>query len=111
MCMCGGIIEAGLIAAAVGYIGKKIHKCSCKCHQPKECEHCHNIKKYNMEGLQLGWSEPKKSFEKEKSHNRYSFIQKLFVILAIIGFVAVGVGFAIEHFEHEHTINCEHKGN
>ena len=31
--MCGGIIEAGLIAALVGYVGKRLHKCNCNSHQ------------------------------------------------------------------------------
>ena len=40
--MCGGIIEVGAIAALVGYIGKRIHKCKCDCHEEHihKCKHC-----------------------------------------------------------------------
>jgi hypothetical protein len=95
--MCGGIIEAGLIAAAVGFIGKKIHKCKCKCHDEQEnCKHCADDIKNKIKN------------HEHKKH--YSFLQKVFIILSILGIlgVGIGVGISLKHFTHEHTINCKH---
>ena len=33
MCVCGGIIEAGIICGIIGCIGKIMNKCKCKCHE------------------------------------------------------------------------------
>lgn len=93
--MCGGILEAGLIAAAVGFIGKKIHKCKCKCHDDEHKE----LKE--------------KIIQKDHNSKKYNIIQKVFIVLSIIGVFTAGVGTGViinNHLTHkQHIENCSHK--
>lgn len=97
MCMCGGIIEVGLIAAAVGYIGKKLHKCKCECHEPHlehHCKHCDG----NVENV---------------IHNRkskYKIIQYILLGIMLIGFSFIGYGVYKSLNKHHHCEehHCNH---
>ena len=104
--MCGGILEAGLIAAAVGFIGKKIHKCKCKCHddEHKDCHNCHDDEHKKLK---------EKIIQKDHNSKKYNIIQKVFIVLSILGVFATGVGTGViisNHLAHEqHIENCSHK--
>lgn len=93
-----------MIAAAVGFIGKKIHKCKCKCHddEHKDCHNCHSNEHNELK---------EKIVQKDHNSKKYNILQKVFIILFIVGIFTAGVGAGIiisNHFIHEHTINCKH---
>lgn len=92
MCVCGGIIEAGLICAAVGVVSKAIHHCKCKCHEQHECEHCHNENHVELD-----------KSEKDKRNIKYKKIQNYLIGFIIGGLILIGGALIYEHcFEHHH---------
>ena len=89
MCMCGGIIEVGLIAAIVGYVGKRLHKCECKCHEDvHSCKHCEN--------------------ESIKEKRKYKIVQYILGAILFVGIALCIIGAYKEHCIHEHSEHCIH---
>ena len=119
MCMCGGIIEVGAIAALVGYIGKRIHKCKCDCHEEHihKCKHCSDhIEEKVCSVKECGnWTVTEymtyntKRFNKKKLF--YKIIQYILgaVLIMGIGMLAYGVYDMYNEHHHEHTEHCNHK--
>ena len=95
MCMCGGILEVGLACAIVGYVGKKLHKCKCECHEEVEhtCKHCDNHKK----GKTVKIEKPKKNY--------YKIIQYVLTLIIAVGMCMLAYGVVkncfMEHKEHK----------
>lgn len=120
MCMCGGIIEAGIITALIGYIGKKIHKCKCDCHEKHlhKCKHCSDDKVKKEVGKKTigNWIITEymayniHRFNKKKMF--YKFVQYFLGILILGGLIFSAIGICKIINEHKHhncmEINCEH---
>ena len=111
MCMCGGIIEIGLITALVGYVGKKMHKCKCTCHEEHvdECKHCsHHIHEDKDPHVKL-ITECQKENDKilNKKKKIYQIIQYAFLTLGIIGVCVLAYG-VYDHYKTHHD-HCEHE--
>lgn len=121
MCMCGGIIEAGIIAALVGYIGKRIHKCKCDCHEEHlhKCKHCsdHDAKEKAVVIQECGsftkteyMKYNVKRFNKRKIF--YKAIQYIFGVLIFGGLIFASVGIYKTLNKHKHhdctEIHCSH---
>lgn len=119
MCMCGGFLEVGAIAALIGYIGKRMHKCKCDCHEEHlhQCKHCSDhkevekcvVKDMGSWKLTEYMSYNIKRFNSKKL--KYKIIQCILgaVVLVGIGMLAFGIyGMCKEH-HHEHTEHCVHK--
>lgn len=100
MCMCGGIIEAGLIAALIGYIGKKIQKCKCQCHDEhiEKCKHCTDKQKTNKDCQNCQNHTKEHKCHNHKKHNIVQYILTTILIIGI-GFVFYGVHKMISHHE------------
>lgn len=120
MCMCGGIIEVGVITALVGYIGKRLHKCKCDCHEEHihKCGHCSDhVAKEKAVVVQECGSFTKTEYMKYnvKRFNKrkifYKAIQYILGIVIILGMCVLGYGVydVYKNHHHEHTEHCVHK--
>ena len=119
MCMCGGIIEIGAIAALVGYIGKRIHKCKCDCHEEHihKCKHCsvHSEKQIcvvkNLGKMKIGEYMVYDINRNKRKQLFYKIIQYVLgaVLIIGIGMLAYGVYDMYNEHHHEHTEHCNHK--
>lgn len=113
--MCGGIIEVGIIAAVVGYIGKRMHKCKCKCHNDSvdTCKHCSdqpNNKEHNCGGFVNIDSvfQKEKNVKFKKKTLTYKIIQYILGIIVLGGIIMTCIGVHKNMCKHEHTENCKH---
>ena len=116
MCMCGGIIEVGIITALVGYIGKRLHKCKCDCHEEHlhKCKHCseQNVLKNkvvkNLEKMKIGEYMIYDINRNKRKQLFYKIIQSILGLIALvgIGFACVGIYNAI-HSHHHHDCQLE----
>lgn len=115
MCMCGGIIEAGLIAALVGYIGKKLHKCKCDCHESHEhkCKHCSDhVEKQICVVKSLGKMKIGEYMVYDINRNKrkqlfYKIIQFVLSAILIFGICLLGYGVFKTYKHHEHKIEMQ----
>lgn len=115
MCMCGGIIEAGLIVALVGYIGKKLHKCKCDCHESHEhkCKHCSDhaekkvyyVKKLGECKVTEHMVYNTKRFNKKKFV--YKTIQFILSAILIFGICLLGYGVFKTYKHHEYKTEMQ----
>lgn len=126
MCMCGGIIEAGLIAALVGYVGKRLHKCNCNCHNKNnvdKCKHCSDICKddgCSCHTHRCGFVlkpfafERRMQYEKEmrkhlhKKTLAYKIVQIILGIILTVGLGMVAYGLYKEYSHHHHNYHHVH---
>lgn len=102
MCICGGILEVGIISGVTGLIIKRIKKCSCKCHaKVDECSHCHNE------------CETCHSIEEKHHHHKsveglihkikHNWLTIIATILLLVSFCSLGY-FAYHNY---HLAHCE----
>lgn len=111
MCVCGGIIEIGAISALVGFIGKRLHNCKCKCHEPikEECSHCHNHNFDCEDEITKPNVYPQAIIDKK--HKKYKIIQYILGGIMFAGLLMTVYGLC-KHFsqvEHKHTEYCVHR--
>lgn len=103
MCMCGGILEVGLVCAIVGYVGKKLHKCKCDCHEEIEhtCKHCSTSNKFDKNERPSIRLNPK---EQKMKKSKYKIVQWILTIIIVIGMCMMGYVVIKNHFlEHNHN--------
>lgn len=115
MCFCGGIIELGIVTALVGYIGRRIHKCKCHCHdeQIHKCRHCSDVKSHdNGVDIVFEYSSEYRKAKKAKLKKRtlvYKIIQYVLGALLLIGVGATLIGVHRMYLnKHQHSIKCNH---
>ena len=101
MCLCGGVLEVGVICGVVGLVIKKIKNCRCHCHSVKdECEHCDNSCHTCNE-----IDEKHHHSIKEIAHkSKHNWLTILATILILFSFVTIG--YTVYKY-HKH-FNCEH---
>lgn len=121
MCMCGGIIEVGIITALVGYIGKRIHKCKCDCHEEHihKCKHCsvHSEKQIcvvknlkNLKKMKIGECMIYDINRNKRKQLFYKIIQYILGSLIFGGLIFASVGiYKMLNKHHDCTeIHCSH---
>lgn len=93
MCVCGGIIEVGIICGIIGCVGKLLNKCNCNCHKQNDCVHCNDEHEENS----------------VKKLKKYKIIQILFHFLIFISISCLVVYVIVKHFSnHDKKCNIEH---
>lgn len=93
MCVCGGIIEVGIICGLIGCIGKVVHKCNCKCHEQIECSHC------------------EKHEHSDKKRKTYNVIQTIFKFVIFASVCTLLIGSIIEHHKDHKEVKIENIQN